>query len=385
MSITVAEKVLLASMKARMPAVLVGPPGVGKTAKLQELAARMGYELIMLVGSQLDPTDIVGLPKGELLGQTEDGKDVFGTVNLSPWWQVRILLNKKVILFLDEWSNTSAATRASMLTMLQSREFPNGQKMPRETIVVGAMNPTDQAADGYDLDPPTTNRINFIVWAPSVEEWKIGMLNAWGKKVSDDEMGWRQKIVRFIEDSPASLQKLPVTVNSPESYGVNPRDASEMEVLRYAWPSRRSWDNLSRALTYAGSENMVQDTLAQGIVGYEQAAKFRDWLNRNSTVSPGDLMANPKSINWKTATQDEATFLLRSVIDSVLDDKSSIQALRVFDEIAKQGRQGVGAGYIRELIQVTTNKSMISEGTIAKNRTRIQALTQAYSAISSKM
>lgn len=384
MSITVAEKVLLASMKARMPAVLVGPPGVGKTAKLQELAARMGYELIMLVGSQLDPTDIVGLPKGELLGQTEDGKDVFGTVNLSPWWQVRILLNRKVILFLDEWSNTSAATRASMLTMLQSREFPNGQKMPRETIVVGAMNPTEQAADGYDLDAPTTNRINFIVWAPSVEEWKTGMLNAWGKKVSESEMDWRKKIVRFIEDSPASLQKLPTTVNSPESYGVNPRDASEMEVLRYAWPSRRSWDNLSRVLSQADGENMVQDTLAQGIVGYEQAAKFRDWLNRNSTVSPGELMANPRSFNWKKVNQDEATFLLRSVIDSIHDKKTSVQALTIFDEIAKQGMQGMGAGYIQELFSKTTNSSL-DQDTILKNRQRIQALSQAYRSISSKM
>lgn len=385
MAITIAEKVLLASMKARMPAVLVGPPGVGKTAKLYELAERMGYELITLIGSQLDPTDIVGLPKGELLGKSEDGKDIYGTVNLSPWWQVRILLYKKVVLFLDEWSNTSAATRASMLTMLQSREFPNGQKMPKETIVVGAMNPTEQAADGYDLDAPTTNRINFIVWAPSVEEWKAGMLKAWGKTVSQTELEWRRRIVSFIEDSPASLQKLPSsTVNTPEAFGVNPKDASEMEVLRYAWPSRRSWDNLARVLAYSDGDRLIQDTLAQGIVGYQEASKFRDWLNRNSQLSPGELMANPKAIQWKKITQDESTFLLRSVIDSILDKKSSVQAIAVFEEIARQGAQGIGAGYIRELMSRCT-KSDLDQDTIAKNRQRLQALSQAYGSISSKM
>lgn len=384
MSITVAEKVLLASMKARMPAVLVGPPGVGKTAKLYELAERMGYQLITLIGSQLDPTDIMGLPKGELMGHTEDGKEIFGTVNLSPWWQVEILLKKKVILFLDEMSNTSSSTRASMLTMLQSREFPNGQKMPKETIIVGAMNPTEQAADGYDLDAPTTNRINFIVWSPSIEEWKKGMLKAWGKPVPELEMEWRQKIVGFIGDSPSSLQKLPTTVHSPESYGVNPKDASEMEVLRYAWPSRRSWDNLSRVLAKAGTDKVVQDTLGQGIIGYQEAAKFRDWLNRNSTVSPGALMANPKSVNWREITQDESTYLLRSVLDSIKDAKSSSQAISVFEEIARQGMQGVGAGYIRELMSFST-KSDLDKVTIAKNRQRLTALTQAYGSISSKM
>lgn len=384
MSITIAEKVLLASMKSRMPAVLVGPPGVGKTAKIYELCERMNYELITLVGSQLDPTDIVGLPKGEKLGVTEDGQDIYGTVNLAPWWQVRILTKKRVLLFLDEMSNTSSATRASMLTMLQSREFPNGHKMPRDTIIVGAMNPTEQAADGYDLDHPTTNRINFIVWSPSEAEWKNGMLRAWGKKVSKGEMEWRKKIVRFIEDSPESLQKLPTTVNAPEAYGVNPLDASEMEVFRYAWPSRRSWDNLSRVFANADNDHMVQDTLAQGIVGYECAAKFRDWLNRNSKVTTRDLMNDPKIVDWKSASQDASNFLLRSVLDSIVDSKSSTQAIMVFEEVARQGMQGIGAGYIRELIAKST-KSDLDQVTIGKNQKLIMELSKAYKSVAKNM
>ncbi len=375
-------------MRARMPAVLVGPPGVGKTAKLYELAKRMGYTLITLIGSQLDPTDIVGLPKGELLGKTEDGKDIYGTVNLSPWWQVEILLKKKVILFLDEMSNTSSATRASMLTMLQSREFPNGQKMPADTIVVGAMNPTEQAADGYDLDAPTTNRINFIVWAPSVEEWKAGMLRAWGKKVSPAELAWRRRVVRFIEASPDSLQKLPDSSPSPETpaaYGANAMDPSEMEVFRYAWPSRRSWDNLARVLAFTDDKSpVIQDTLAQGIVGYVQASKFRDWLKRNSKITLTDLMDNPRSVDWRTIGQDESNFLLRGVIDSITDGPSSTKAISVFEEIAKQKMQGLGAGFIRELMSQAT-KSSLDQDTIEANRQRLKALIQAYKAISSNM
>lgn len=383
MSITVAESVLLASMKAKMPAVLVGPPGVGKTSKIAELTNRLGYKLITLIGSQLDPTDIVGLPKAELMGETESGEQIFGTVNLSPWWQVEILRNKKIVLFLDEMSNTSAATRASMLTMLQSREFPNGTKMPAETIVVGAMNPAEEAADGYDLDYPTTNRINFIVWSPSVSEWETGMLNAWGKKVSATEMNWREKIVGFIRDNPGELQRLPSEISTPEAFGVNPNNASEMEVFRYAWPSRRSWDNLARVLAHA-KDTVVQDTLAQGIVGYSAALKFRDWLSKNNSFSPREVLQNPSIVNWRELPHSEANFIIRALLDGISDYKVSVAVIRVFNEIAKQGAQGVAAGYIRELSSKATDKKF-GEENVKINRNRIIKLSQNFSNVAKRM
>ena len=144
------DKVLVAikaAMESRMPTMIGGAPGTAKTATIRSIAEEMGYELLTVIGSQMDPTDIVGLPQGQEVGKAENGEPIYATVNLSPWWQARILLKKKVILFLDEFSNTSGAVRASMLTLLQNREFPNGQVMPDETIVIGAMNPADQAAD----------------------------------------------------------------------------------------------------------------------------------------------------------------------------------------------------------------------------------------------
>lgn len=381
---SLAESSLLASMKARMPAVLVGPPGVGKTATMRNLAERMGYELITIVGSQLDPTDIVGLPKGELLGKTEDGQDIYGTVNLSPWWQVRILKDKKIVLFLDEMSNTPAQVRASMLTLLQDREFPNGLKMPKETIVVGAMNPTEEAADGNDLDYPTTNRINFIVWSPPVSDWKTGMLRAWGKEVSAEEMEWRKRIVNFIESMPSQLQKLPSDTASPQAYGVDPNNASEVEVLRYAWPSRRSWDNLSRVLPYAKNNTAVEDTLAQGIVGYSAAVDFREWLNTNTSITPEQLLRDPKGYNWSNSNLSEAKSLLRSILEFAKDERYSTRAIVVFEEIANQGQQSLAAGDIAELGKITTNPKFQQE-IVQRNRQRFLKLAQQFQQINSAM
>lgn len=384
MAINHVEKSLIASMRARMPAVLVGPPGTGKTAKMYEISDKLSYEMITLIGSQLDPTDIVGLPKGENVGNDENGDPIFGTVNLAPWWQVKILTSKKIILFLDEMTNTSPAVRASMLTMLQNREFPNGKKMPKETIVVGAMNPAEEAADGNELDTPTTNRINFLVWSPTLNEWHEGMLNAWGKSVSDKEMVWREKIVKFIKANPGELQKPPSTISSPEAYGVDPGDASEMEVLRYAWASRRSWDNLSRVLVYADADTVVEDTLAQGIVGYAAAAKLRNWLKRNSEITVTEVLNDPSIVKWKTVKPDIANELLSSIVDLSSDTENVDKALSVFEELANQDQASLGAPFIREFL-ANARKGASSPAHQKEIMTRLKVLASSFQKVAAAM
>jgi hypothetical protein len=363
------NQAVMAAVKAKTPVMLVGAPGTGKTESVREIAKLMGYALITLVGSQMDPTDIVGLPKGENLGKTDDGKDIFGTVNLAPWWQVRILKEKKVILFLDEFSNTSGATRASMLTMLQNREFPNGHVMPEETIVIGAMNPASQAADGYDLDLPTTNRIFFIPWKTSHESWYEGMLKAWGNAdASANELAWRGKIVKFIKENPGELHREPTDKGTKEVYGANLSDPSESEVFRYAWASRRSWDNLSRILTSAPEDVSIQDMIAQGTVGFAAAAKFRDWLRKNDTINPAEVLADPNCVDWENLVPNDLSLILRALTDGVTE-RTFVKTLAVFERVAVEGRAAEGGTYVYDLLKFLNSPAMKD----SKNKKEISA------------
>lgn len=350
-SSAITMQALRAAIEARIPAMIVGPPGVGKTASLRALAKSMDYELITLLGSQMDPTDITGLPKGEVISVEEDGREIWGTVYLAPWWQVRILQKKRVVLFLDEFSNTSSAVRASMLTLLQNREFPNGTSMPPETIVIGAMNPTEQAADGWELDKPTTNRLMFLVWKSPRDEWFEGMLNAWGEKVPEDEMFWRRRIVAYLKDNPSYLHRENNEVTgTPEAHGVNVNDPSEAEVLRYAWASRRSWDNLAKILAFVDqSDAMIQDEISSGLIGRAAAISFREWILENSIIDPKSVLKNPKSVDWETIEVSDANIIFRAVVE-LIDGKTWKYVPALLDAISEANAQALVASYITEII-----------------------------------
>lgn len=94
------------------PVVLVSQPGQGKTAVVYALAAERGYDVITIVGSQKDRTDITGMPT--LVDFTVTRPD--GTVDTVRQveyavekWQRTVMENKRVVVFLDEL-NTAPRT-----------------------------------------------------------------------------------------------------------------------------------------------------------------------------------------------------------------------------------------------------------------------------------
>ena len=53
------------------PVFIWGAPGIGKSAILEQFAKDLGLECVSLLGSQLAPEDIIGVP------QIKDGRSVF--------------------------------------------------------------------------------------------------------------------------------------------------------------------------------------------------------------------------------------------------------------------------------------------------------------------
>lgn len=346
---------LKAGMMARKPVVLVGAPGIGKTATMRSIAESMGAELITLIGSQMDPTDITGLPKAAIVAHDDDGEPIWGTEYLMPVWQVKAIRKKRVMLFLDEWSNTPAAVRAGFLTMLQDRVFPNGMKMPDETIIVGAMNPTSDAADGWELDKPTTNRIVFLAWKVTNADWFEGMLKGFGREVSPDEMRWRRLIVKFLTENPTYIHRENDAegAGTPEAFGVDPNDATDQEILRYAWASRRSWDNLAQILAFVDKNDaFIQDEIAKGTVGAAAATAFRGWLRQQQTYDPNEVLEDPKVVDWKNLGVSDATIICEA-IPELINSKNWDKALVFLNTACDNDCSSLVVASVQSILEAT--------------------------------
>lgn len=344
------------SMSQNNP-MLVGDPGTGKTAVIKAYSKAIEYNLITIIGSQMESYDVLGLPSPVKI---EGLKDVTGTAFLSPKWQIETLLNEKTVLFFDEFSNSKSDVQASFLNMFQDRTFPSGQKIPDETIIIGAMNPSNTAVDYNALMPPTTNRMAWISWNPSREAWYNGMVVDWGNPNLDPiEKVWRINIVEFIRENPSFLHKENTGLN-PEIYGISGDDYVGLEVFNNAWASRRSWDNLSRALAKTKNEN-VQYQLMISLVGYPAAIEFKRWLDKKNKISIDEILNDPENMDWDTMMTrvDEVSVVMQALeemIDKHIDLEKYAKIIRVFEVVAEKGYPVVAMPRIESIFRKTPNK-----------------------------
>lgn len=362
---------LLDAMWARIPAMLVSDPGMAKTATIHGIAKQMGYEVITLVGARIEPQDVTGFP-GRVSYTTpvydSDGKPVIESADTTvdengvpqeniryktverwrtdyapQWWQVEIMNKRKVILFLDEFSNSQPAVRASFLSLIQDRQFPNGEKFPEETIIVGAMNPTDSATDGWEIDKPTANRMMFINWDPSFQSWAGGMLENWGKEISDNERAWRVHIVDFLSKNISLLHKMP-SIESVKDLGAmgEATTPSSLTVASLPYPTRRSWDMLARilgryTLDYYSSY-AVQKTI-RGTVGGEAAIAFIQYMKKRVEFDPQEILRDPnkyaKNEGFNNLTLDQVHLLMEAALSAT--DRKGLENLLLVWRYLVQG------------------------------------------------
>lgn len=273
------------------PVVLVSQPGQGKTAVVYALAAERGYDVITIVGSQKDRTDITGMPT--LVDFTVTRPD--GTVDTVRQveyavekWQRTVMEHKRVVVFLDELNTAPPDVVSSLLTILADRRFPNGETMPEETVILGAMNDRDTGSEYHDMSPALANRLCLAAYHMPLGAWLDGVRRAWGKTVGEREQWMRRAIADFVDENPG-YANMPVdpmgeTV-SPTQYGFKSDPANDM-IAAHAFPSYRSWDRLATKLAHAslledGSpDTELEHFYAGGMIGFKAASAFREFLKR---------------------------------------------------------------------------------------------------------
>ena len=274
-----AVEALGVAVAARVPVLLWGAPGTGKTSAIRAMATAMGLPCETVIASIREPSDFAGLPI--VVGD--------GVRFAAPAWAKRLADAGHGLLFLDELSTAPPAVQAALLRVVLERAVGDLQ-LPDAVTVVAAANPPDQAADGWDLSAPLANRLCHLAWQTDPRSVADGLAGGWVPPVVPVlPDGWQAEEVLSRGLVSAFLRVRPALACAP------PSDAAS---AGRGWPSPRTWEMAARLLAAAGASGVsdeARSALVQGAVGDGAAIEFLAWLSEMDLPDPEQVLAEPAS------------------------------------------------------------------------------------------
>ena len=308
--------------------LLLSPPGVGKSDMIAQAAAECGLECRSLLGTQIAPEDVTGVPY--IVGER------------SVFCPPRVLLPESgapFCLFLDELPACAPDIQKAFYSLLLERRLGE-HPLPPGTWVVAAGNRTEDRALVRTISSALVNRVVILQIRVDVAEWL-----AWAKKNNI-----RREITAFIEEAPGALLR-PVP-QTPEPFS-----------------TPRSWASLSRALDRVQQAGALTDAALQaltlGRVSAQDAELFITAWQVSQVVGAHPGLAGLQSVLVKNV--DQLDFSVRicnvlemegigTVFELVQRTSEELLTFRNFDKIHVQqvveelAKYGLNLGMTRQQI-----------------------------------
>ena len=162
-------------LERQRPIFLMGPPGIGKTAIMQQIAQELGVGLVSYSMTHHTRQSAIGLPF--IAAKNYGGKES----SVSEYTMSEIIASvydlmeetgvKEGILFLDEINCVSETLAPAMLQFLQFKVFGR-HRVPDGWIVVTAGNPPEYNNSVREFDIVTWDRLKRIDIEPDYKAWK---------------------------------------------------------------------------------------------------------------------------------------------------------------------------------------------------------------------
>ena len=157
------------------PILLMGPPGIGKTQVMEQIARECGIALVSYTITHHTRQSAVGLP---FIVKKNYGEEEFSVTEYTMSEIISSVYDKmektglkEGILFIDEINCVSETLAPMMLQFLQGKTFGN-QKVPEGWVIVTAGNPPEYNKSVREFDVVTLDRIKKIDVEADFDVWK---------------------------------------------------------------------------------------------------------------------------------------------------------------------------------------------------------------------
>lgn len=184
---------LLLNIAPIRPVFIWGAPGIGKSALVEEFAQEVGLPCVSLLGSQLAPEDIIGIP--QIRGET------------SEFLPPKMIARKEpYVLFLDELNACSQEVQKAFYSLIHERRIGE-YHLPEGSVVIGAGNRSQDSAIVKTMSSALINRMVHVQLTASPRSWL-----KWAR-----ENGIHQWVLDYITQRPDHLFSQPPKTEEPFS------------------------------------------------------------------------------------------------------------------------------------------------------------------------
>lgn len=262
------------------PILLIGPPGIGKTAIMEQAARECGIGLAAYTMTHHTRQSAMGLPFIEK--KNYDGQEY----SVTSYTMSEIIASvhdiientglKEGILFIDEINCVSETLSPVMLQFLQAKTFGNA-KVPQGWIIVAAGNPVEYNRSVREFDVVTLDRVKLINIEPDYAIWKdYAMRNS-----------VHQAVISYLDARQENFYRIETTVDGKR------------------FVTARGWEDLSdmlkayEKLGIAVDEQVVSQYIQQPDVSMDFANYLALYYKYEKAYSVSDILSGNVSVAVK--------------------------------------------------------------------------------------